>query len=310
MNAYLIVSESFRLIDEQIEKIVKNNPNIIKFDMQEESIEDLINEAAYISLLNDPKFIIAKNANFFGSSKIKEEDSNKLLSYLNNPNPQSTIIFTLNTKLDERKKITKLMKEKYQIIEIAKLNEYDMNKKVSNLLKENGYKVDFETVRYITKSCLVNYDLIYNEIEKIKLCYLNQKDLTFEDIKAIVSPSIEDNVFKFINAIVEKNTRLMFKYFKDLKILKEEPIAFISLLAREYRNMYLIKTQKKNKSQSELMKLLNIQKWQYDKHEKYAYEYSEKELKEKLRALLKLDTDIKTGKIDKYLGFELFLLNI
>ena len=310
MNAYLIISESFRLIDEQINQIIKDDKNIIKFDMQNVSIEDLINEAAYISLLDEPKFIIAKNSKFFGNNKIKEEDGNLLVNYLNNPNKNSTIIFTFSGKLDERKKITKLIKEKYQVMEIPKLSEFDMNKKVSSLLKNSGFNPDFEGVRYITKSCLVNYDLIYNEIEKLKLAYPEKKDLSLIDIQKLVFPSIEDNVFRLINAIVSKNTNLMFKYFNDLKILKEEPIAVITLLAREYRNMYLIKTQGKSVSQAELLKTLNIQRWQYEKQEKCAYEYSIKELKEKLQTLFKLDLDIKTGKIDKYLGFELFLLNI
>ncbi len=309
MNNYLIVSESFRLIADELEQIIGKNTNIIKYDMQNVTIFDLINEAAYMSLLDEPKFIIATNANFFGNIKLKEEESEYLINYLVNPNKNTTIIFTTNKKLDERKKITKFMRNQYKVIDIPKLNEFDMNKKVSNIFKKNNYNIEFDAVRYITSSCLNNYDLIYNEIAKIKLCYTEKKDLTLEDIKKLVFPSIEDNVFKLINAIVTKDHKLARKYFNDLKILKEEPIAFIALLAREYRNMYLIKTLGRTKSKEDLLKIMNIQNWQYEKHEKNAYQYDEQELKEKLKELYDLDCQIKMGKIDKYFGFELFLLN-
>ena len=200
------------------------------------------------------------------------------------------------------------MKEKYEVIEIPKLNEYEMKKKVSEILKKDGYQIDYDASNYLVTNSLNNYDIIYNEIEKIKLCYPKAQKLTLENIQKIASSLIEDNVFKLINAIVSKNSKQSFKIFNDLKLLKEEPIAFISLLAKEYRNMYLIKTNKIY-SDVELLQILNIQKWQYDKYAKNAYSYTPLELKNKLKELYELDLKIKKGKIDKYLGFELFLLN-
>ncbi len=308
MKAYLISSESFRLINEELEKIIKNSTNVLKYDMNNVSMQDLITEAAYLGIDDEIKYIIAKNSSFFSSGKLKEEDSDLLLNYLENPNPSTIIIFTLNTKIDERKKITKIMKEKYQIINIAKLNEYEMNKKINLDLKKDGYKMDYEAINYLIKASLNNYDILYNEIEKIKLCFLEKKNLTLKDIKSISSISIEDNIFKLINAIMDKDKKRYFKLFNDLKILKEEPVALINLLAREYRHTYIIKNKLRNKE--ELQQILKLQNWQYEKYEKYAYNYSNIELKNKLKELYNLDLNIKKGKIEKYLGFTIFLLNV
>lgn len=308
MNVYLIASESFRLIDEEIAKICKNSHNIIKYDLANSLLQDIIEEALYMSLLTEQKYIVVKNANFFSSEKIKESDNELLIKYLENPNKQTTIIFTTQNKLDERKKITKLVKEKYKVIDIPKLNPYDLNKKVRTILNKEGFKIDYESVNYLLRNCLNNYDLIFNELEKIKLYYVDQKDIKFNDLKNLISNNIEDNIFKLINAIIEKNNNDMFKIFNDLKLLKEEPISFIVLLSREYRNMYLIKENKTN--ENDLCKILNIAKWQYEKLKKCSYDYSILELKNKLKELYNLDLKIKKGKIDKYLGFELFMLNI
>ena len=115
MKIVLINGESILLCNEKINSIVGDNKNVISFDMNGCSMEDVLLEAGYFSMFEEEKFIIIRNANFFGSGKISEKDSESLLKYLNNPNSLTSLIFICNEKIDSRKKITKIMKEKYEI---------------------------------------------------------------------------------------------------------------------------------------------------------------------------------------------------
>lgn len=302
---YLLKADSIYLLEEEINKIIADSNNVVRYNAMECELQNIIEEAAYISFLPDTKYIVIKNIEIFGTKKNKD-DILLLEKYLNNPNEQSVLIFTTTDKLDERKKITKIMREKYKVIDIPKLKEYDLNKKINEIFKKDGYKIDFDTIKYISKNCLYNYDLIYNEIEKIKQYYTDTKQININDVKCLVSSSIEDNVFKFVNAVIAKDNN-MFNLYKDIKLLKQEPIAIITLLAREYRNMYIIKTQN---DMNLVCKTLGLQSWQYENSAKYAYNYTKKELKELLHQLFELDLKIKSGRIDKYLGLELFLLAI
>ena len=309
MNIYLIISESFRLVDEKIATIINNSENVVSYDLNNYLLEDLITEAGYISIFDEQKYIIAKNADFFGSNKLKESDTNILCNYLNNPNDKTTLIFTTSKKVDDRKKITKIVRNNYNVIDIPKLSEYEMNKKIAAIMKKKGYNIDYESIQYLIKNSLNNYDIIYNEIEKIVLYYGDNKTVKIGDLKLLISHSLDDNIFKLINAIVDKNYQAMFKTYEELKIFKVEPIAIISLLAKEYRNIYLVKTCK-NYSNIELMKLMGVQNWQFAKYEKISYDYSIKELKNYIKLLYKMDLNIKKGKIDKYLAIELFMLDL
>ena len=85
MNIYLITSESFRLMEEEVKKIIKNSSNILTIDLLEATIEDVITEATYVSMFAEQKYIIVKNADFFGSGKIKEAEIELLEKYLENP---------------------------------------------------------------------------------------------------------------------------------------------------------------------------------------------------------------------------------
>ncbi len=306
MQNYLISSDSFRLIEEQISTIVSDSKNIVTYNLDQNDLQEVIQEASYISFLPDIKYIIVKNADIFSSKKAKENDLVLLENYLENPNLQVVLIFITNNKVDERKKITKLMKQKYKYINIAPLKEYDLNQKVYQIFKNDGYKIDFESVKYITKANLGNYDLIYNEIEKIKTFYAQDKQILLKDIKKLAASSLEDNIFKFINAVIKKDN-IMFSYLNKVKLLKQEPVMIISLLAREYRNMYIVKN---NQNIKEVCSVLKLQSWQYDTYLKNSYNYSLEELKNLLNQLYELDLKIKKGDIDKYLGLELILLSL
>ena len=61
MNAVLISSESRMLIKEQIDEIISSSQNIINYDLDNCSIEDIINEASYINLIEEQKYIIVNN---------------------------------------------------------------------------------------------------------------------------------------------------------------------------------------------------------------------------------------------------------
>ena len=71
---YLIAGESNQLINEELKKITKECDNILYIDYNNSSIDDILAEASYYSMFNDKKVVIVKNANFFASDKISEDN--------------------------------------------------------------------------------------------------------------------------------------------------------------------------------------------------------------------------------------------
>lgn len=309
MNMYLIYGESYRLIEEEIKKIVKEETNIIKMDLEISSLEDVLTEATYVSLFQDKKIIIVKNANFFTSTKTKEEFEN-FLSYMENPIPTTTIIFTTYLNIDCRKKITKAFQEKFKVISVGNLNTTDLSIKVRDLFLHNKYKIESDALQYILNSCDNHYDIIYNEIQKLFL-YYQSKNLSLEDVKPIISKTLNDNNFKFVEAVVNRDIEKANRILEDLYTLKVDPIALILLLAREYRLMYstkfLMETGYPKKS---VMKELNLQEWQIDKIIRNNTNYYQEDIKEYITVLADIDFKLKSGESDKFLELKNFLLKV
>ena len=155
MNIYLISNESYRLINKEIKKIVKNN-NFEIFNMNKSSIKEILEEASYFSLDNNQKYLVVTNADVFSADKVNDTTTDSLLNYFNNPNPNTILIFTTQKPLDSRKKIVKELKSKYKIINTPKMDKKTINSLLTNYVKENDFDIDYQSVNYIVNNCYNN----------------------------------------------------------------------------------------------------------------------------------------------------------
>lgn len=300
---YLLVSNSYHILDEEIKKIVKDEKYEV-INYLKTTLEDIIMEASYSDLFSNKKILVIKNATFF-STKI---DTTALDKYLLNINPNTILIFTCSN-IDERLKIVKTFKDSYNYKINNILYQKDIVNKLIEIAKKNDYNLSIESAIYISKSSLDNYDIAYNNLEKIFLYYNKPCKINESDVINLVSVSLEENNFKFIESVINNDTENAFKILNDLKIKKIEPLSLFNLLAREYRLMLILKEEYQKKSRSYIMKLLNIRDWQLEKLLKQASRYNKEYLEDKLIEICEYDYQIKSGKIDKFLALELFILN-
>ena len=300
---YLIYSTSYYLLEEELNKIFKNKSDIEVIDFANSNINEIINLASYTSLFNDNKNILVKNFD------ISTKDIDLLEKYIESPNPLTTIVFTINNKVDERKKIVKLLKDNKTYINIKPLNYKDISQKLMDIAKKKGYKLYLNDANYITFASLSNYDIAYLQLEKVFLYYNKPCEIEKRVLDNLISQSIDDNNFKFVDSVIKRHIPEAVKMINDFKLLKIEPLILISMLAKEYRNILIAKDfYQKGYSSQKIKESLGLLDWQLEKLINNTYNHSINELEDKLIELTKLDYELKTSKIDKYLGLEMFIL--
>lgn len=311
---YLLYGIEKYLIDQKIKEIKKENNideiNINRYNLEITNIEDILDDASTISMFQENKMIIIDNAYIFSTvnKKFSEQNIDLLIKYMNNPNPNTILVFTLlKDKIDTRKKITTLLKK------IGKIYEYNnienIKKVVSNLFKP--YNINQQGIDLLINRVGSNLDLISNEINKIKIYKDNDMNITNEDIINITHKNIDIDIFKLIDNILLMKKQEALESLNEMVKYGEEPIAIIIMLANQIRIMYQSKVLiKKGYSEYEISNILNIHEYRVKKALEKSRNYSEKKLLSKLEEIADLDYNIKSGKIDKNIGLELFILNI
>lgn len=301
MNTYIILANSKTIIDTEIKKIVGDSTNIIDFDLKNNTLNDLIEEASYTSLFDDKKYILC-NTDIFSASK--KEDFSLLEKFIEH-GINSTIIFISNKKLDERKSIVKKLKK--QVVDYLELKDLDARSLIEEKIISNGYEIDSKALNYIFESCLGHFDIISLELDKLFLYKINDKKISYNDAKEVVSVLNDDNIFKFTNAVINKDLLTASELIDQFKIIGIEPVMLNIVLYRQYRLIYLYKLNE-HLSKDIIIKNLKCSPNQYWHISNNAKLYDKEELEIIIKKLLDTDYNIKSGKLEKYLALKSFLL--
>ena len=308
---YILYGTINYLINKEIAKIIKDNNiegiNINKYDLNNTYLTDIINDASSMSLFNDKKIIIVNNSYIFTGTTKKnlEQNTEELENYLNNINDNTILIFIVNNeKLDERKKITKLIKKNGTVKDFNSIDNISL---VKNLFED--YSISNENIKYLISRVGEDSSLLASEIEKIKIYKDKDKNITYDDITNLTTKSLEINNFKLIDAIISKNKAEAFNLYQDRIKLNEEPIAIIISLANQIRIMYQVKQLYLNGyTENNIASILKIHPYRVKLASQNARKYDSDILLKYLKQLADLDINIKTGKVDKTLGLELFII--
>ena len=306
---YLLYGKNDYLINNEIKKIKdKNsitNDDISNYDLNEINIKIILDDAISLPLFSEKKLIIVDNCTLFDTTS-KKEDVSVLEEYLLNPN-SSTILILINhnEKLDERKKIFKILKENKSLIEC---NEININK----LVKDNfdGYEISQNTInKFINRVGNNPYNLI-NEIEKLKIYKINDKKIIDEDI-LFASKNIEDNIFDLIDYIINKNYDKTIEIYNDLLNKNSEAIAVLIIIANQFRLMFQSKNlYMKGMSEKDIASSLEVHPYRVKLAIEKSRNYSIDVLLKYIESLADLDYEIKSGLKEAESALELFLLGM
>ena len=201
---YVFLGKDFNIVKIQIDDLINKLKieNIIKYDFTESSISEIIDEVNYVDLFNEKKLIIVSNFSF---KKINEKDEEKLSRYIDNMNENVIIFKCIDDSLDERRKLTKLIRSKCKVEIVEKLDYKNLHEYVSNLLKENKIKASFNQIKRILDLCEYNVDYTLSEVEKLLIYKIGSNELFDKDIEDVINKNNEKEIFSFTEYVLNKD---------------------------------------------------------------------------------------------------------
>lgn len=312
---YLLYGTNYFLIKREIEKIkLENNIESIdvnNYNLENTILDNILDDALTLSLFSQKKMIIVDNSYIFTPSVRKkglDHNIDLLNKYIENPNPDTILIFVINEeKIDDRKKIVKLIKINGNVIEFNEVKNIDAF--IKNEL--NDYKMDAITINSFVNRVGDNLAIITSEIEKLKLYKNDDKIITKDDVFDVCSEQIDVDMNELTNSIVSKNISKSLKIYNELIKQGEEPLQIIIRLANQFRIIYQSKElTKKGYSNKDIADILGIHPYRVKKALEISYKFPSKELLSILKKLSRIDEGIKMGNMDKNIALEQFILEI
>lgn len=312
---YILYGEEHCLLQEAMQRIIKeelgtiDDMNLVTYNAQTVTILDILDDAQTIPFFADKKVIIVNNANFLSGSNDTDIDTGPLEAYLKNPMPSTVLIFTGGfAKLDARKKIVKQMQKCCRVLQFAKLDEQAKLRYLQQEIKERKLTISNQALQLMDMRLPCDIGVIRHELDKLSL-YGSKIEL--EDVKALITRPLEEDVFQLVNAVVVKDLKKAFQMWQDLCVLNKDAIFLTAILSSQFRFLYQVKVlQKQGNSERDITSQLKAHPFRVKMAMKSVYALSADELLAILNQLATLDQKMKMGLIDKKLGFEMFLLQM
>lgn len=282
----------------------------ITYDYEECNIKDVLEECSYNDLFGNKKLVVLNNANFLTGKTTLNDDS--LESYVNNPNELTILILKVNEdKLDERKKLVKLLKEKSILKAYKSLDIKDINIYIKNYLLNEGYKIDNNIIPLIASRINGNTKVLNSELDKLMLYKISDKIITKDDVLKVITKYEEDNIFKLVDAVIKKDKPSIFTLYKGLIDNKEEPAVIMSLLSNNLRIILQSGIlYKDGYSKDKIASYLNEHPYRISLALENSRLIEKKELINDLNKLAILDYQIKSGEVDRFKGLEAFFIEL
>lgn len=285
------------------------------YDLEEVPIDEVIADAETYPFFSERKLVIAENPLFLQTKPDKlpfEHRLEALERYLETPVDYTVlVIIAPYEKIDERKKISKLLKKHATVVSCQPLKERELRMWLEGMAKELEITIDEEAYDIIEAELSTNLHQLENELYKLSL-YVGPNGTVTKDIaEDLISHTTTSSSLRLVDAVIERDLHKAIRIFKDLLKMKEEPIAMIGLLAFQFRSILQVKLLKQlGYNQYQMQKQLGLHPYVVKIAMNRERQFTIDKLERIIIQLAETDAAIKQGRMEKDLAFELLLYEL
>lgn len=281
-------------------QVHKSGLNLVYFDpsnpLRAGAYEDFQNIFKIAGMFAEKKLVVLKN--LFLAKEFQEN----LLENLKELESQKDIIIIFEEdKVDSRLKIFKDLKKFAKCQEFELLDFANTKKWLAIELQKNNAKMDLMAENLLLS--FVGNDLwrLRNEVIKLSSYKVN-KVINADDVKLLVKPKIDSDIFKTVEALASKNKKLALGLLQKHIENGDHPLYLLSMIAYQFRNLLIIKQARGTKT--------GLHPFVVQKTMPLCAKFSLEDLKKIYWKIFEMDTDIKTGKIDPELAIDMLVAEI
>lgn len=307
--AYLLVGVDEFLLTSAYNLIVKysgmqmEDLNLIKFGEGVIDMKDVVRALNTLPVFCDKKIVYLD----IRMSKLNELKNIKdLQEYLECPNMSSVLIVNLGSN------DIKFVDKNIENVDCNRLGINIVALKIKQIANKSGKNISDETIKLLYDYTLGDLAKITVELNKL-ISYVGDKDcIEISDIKELVTPSLEYQVFELTDALAKKNSLRVYQIIGDMKSKKDEFRTLPAIIFSHFRRLFMVALNQE-KSRMELSKLLGVKEYAVKMSMQQAGLFSKSQLKKINELLSQVDFDLKQSNmsIDNAVGLiVLKILNI
>lgn len=280
LNKYIIVGGSF-FQKEKVKEIVKDidESNIRSFFADELDKEEFFEYLYSFPLFGDKNIAILRDA-----EKIKDKD---LIPSLINVT-ENIVIILFNSDKPKEDEFKKYKDHFNLILELKKAVTPQL---IQEMFEQDGFKISFDTAKYILDVANRDINVIQNEIDKIKIYFNYNKPKNDEELISIISFSKNESIYDFLKVFFSRDATRSLNLLNEIIKGGENIERIFYELSRHIISMFLY---------SISPGLVNEYTYTIHNYKDFLSRWDKDEIAEIISILTEVDYHVKTGR-EEYL---------
>jgi len=163
----------------------------------------IIDAAKRYPMMSEYTLVIVKEAQGVdGMNGSPEEMASLMASYIEHPQPLTVLVICMKgTKLDERRKFTKVVKQKAEYFLSDPIREEKVGAWIVEYLRGQNLTIDIKAAELMASHLGAKLTAVVSELDKLKSNIQPGGKITFDDIERHVGISKDFNVFELQKAL-------------------------------------------------------------------------------------------------------------
>ena len=307
-SAYLLCGEEAYLKVQYKNKLLKAlNPdddtmNFNHYEGRNIDVKELIDLCETMPFFADRRVVLLEDTGFF------KNKCDELADYMKELPDYLCLVF-VEDEVDKRSKMYKAVKSCGRIGEFARQDEKTLMQWAAGILKREGKNITQRDMELLLTMTGIDMGNLRMELEKLITYTGDRNVVTRADIQEVCTTQTQNKIFDMIRAVTEKNQKRALDLYYDLLTLKEPPMRILFLLAKQFRQLLLVKEYtEEGVAQPEMASRLGVPSFVVRNIASCARSYRISELRQAVTDFVDAEEAVKTGRLQDVLSVELLIV--
>ncbi len=279
-----------------------DNMNFSTFEGKGIRPAEIIDLAETLPFLAERRVLLVENSGFF-----KNAAPNELVEYID-VIPEAACLIFAESDVDKRGRLYKAVSKKGAAVEYNRLDQDTLSKWIASRIRKEGKQISRDTLeRFLIRSG-DNMEFIDCELEKLLSYTVGRDAITNEDLNAICSGQMTDDIFAMVNAFSAHDRKTAFTLYYRLLENRESPYHILFLVIRQLNLLMQIRDLAgRHLGTREIAERMGSPDWLVRKNLAQANGFSLETLKNAVKDGVEAEEAFKSGRLTEHTAVELFL---
>ncbi|HAK60519.1 MAG TPA: DNA polymerase III subunit delta [Nitrospiraceae bacterium] len=310
---YLFYGEEAFLIQEAVDLIIRKvvDPGARDFTFntvycRETPVSDMVNLAQTLPFLSPMRLVIAKEIDVLKAADIKE-----LLPYLESPSPSTCFVMVSEQRKYDKKAVVSAVETHGAVTAFYPLAERELHPWIAGWGRARGLSITGDAIQFLVQVLGTDLQKVNNELQKVVIYQKDKKDITLEDVMAVVGDFREFTSFDLAEAIGSKEAHRAFQILTRLLQEGEQPVGLLGMTAWNFRRLMRAKALEAGGVRyDEIKKKVGVLWLHSSSFQKQMKRFTLSELRDAFEVMLVTDKKLKSSSMKGRLVLERMIMTL